>query len=272
METAIADVTWQQDLTTHARRVSTAVVAGLSMGALVGGIGGRIAMFVLRVTSDASLHGAETDDGFIIGQISGATLFLVIATSVLGVFGGIFYLAVRSWLPERWRAALFGVFGGIVGGAGAIRPDGIDFTLLDPLPLAIAMFIALPAIYGVVVSRLIERWLREDSGPGASQAWTLGLIPLMVLAFLGPVGIGVAVVHARALDRAPDGATGREPLGIAGGRLDRESGPDRGDRGRPDVTGQRHHADRLSADRGTPLRGGLTQTIDAGQSADELPA
>jgi hypothetical protein len=193
VETAIADVTWQQDLTTRARRVSTAVIAGLSMGALIGGIGGRIAMFVLRVTSDPALHGAETDDGFVIGQISGATLFLVIITSVLGVLGGMFYLAVRSWLPERRRAVLFGVFGGIVGGAGVIRPGGIDFTLLDPLPFAIAMFIALPAIYGVVVSRLIERWLREDSGPGASQAWTLGLIPLLVVAFLGPVGIGVAV-------------------------------------------------------------------------------
>lgn len=193
VETAIADITWQQDLRTHARRVSTAVVAGVSMGALIGGIGGRIAMFVLRVTSDPALHGAKTDDGFIIGQISGATLFLVIITSALGVLGGAFYLAVRSWLPQRWRAALFGLFGGILGGAGAIRPDGIDFTLLDPLPLAIAMFIALPAIYGVVVSRLIERWLREDSGPGASQAWTLGLIPLLVVAFLGPVGIGVAV-------------------------------------------------------------------------------
>ena len=194
METAIADVTWQQDLTTRARRVSTAVVAGLSMGALIGGIGGRIAMFVLRVTSDASLHGAETDDGFIIGQVSGATLFLVIATSVLGVFGGIFYLAVRSWVPERWRAALFGVFGGIVGGAGVIRPGGIDFTLLDPLPLAITMFITLPGIYGVVVSRLIERGLRADSGPGASQAWVLGLIPLMLLGFIGPIGLGVAAV------------------------------------------------------------------------------
>ena len=164
------------------------------MGALIGGVGGRIAMFVLRVTSDSALRGAETDDGFVIGQISGATLFLIIATSVLGVLGGIFYLAVRSWLPERWRAALYGGFGGIVGGAAVIRPGGIDFTLLDPLPLAIAMFIALPAIYGVLVSRLIEGWLRRDSGPGASRAWIIGPIPLMALAFLGPVGLGLAVL------------------------------------------------------------------------------
>lgn len=196
VETTVADATWQQDLTSRARRASMAAVAGLSMGALIGGIGGRMAMLLLRVASDPVLHGRETDDGFVIGQISGATMFLVILTSVLGVLGGIFYLGVRSWLPERGRAALFGVFGGIVGGAGAIRPDGLDFTQLDPLPLAIAMFIALPAIYGVMVSRLIERWLREDSGWGASRAWILGLVPLILLAILGPVGIGLTVLAA----------------------------------------------------------------------------
>jgi hypothetical protein len=194
VETTIAEVTWQEDLKTSARRVSMAVLAGLSMGALIGGVGGRIAMFVLRLTSDPSLQGAETDDGFIIGQISGETLFLVIITSGLGMVGGIFYLAVRPWLPQRWRAALFGIFGGIVGGALVIRPDGIDFTLLDPLALAIAMFIALPAIYGVVVSRLIERWLPRDAGPGASRPWIIGLIPLLLLGLTGPVGIGLSVV------------------------------------------------------------------------------
>jgi hypothetical protein len=193
VETAVAEITWQQDLATRARRVSTAVVAGLSMGALVGGIGGRIAMFVLRLTSEASLHGAETDDGFIIGQISSSTLFLIIFTGVLGVIGGVFYLAVRSWLPVPWRAPSFGVFGGIVGGAGVIHPGGTDFALLDPLPLAIAMFIALPAIYGVVVSRVIERWLHRDSGPGTSPVWMVGLIPLVAMGFLGPTGLAMSV-------------------------------------------------------------------------------
>ncbi|MGH2597071.1 MAG: hypothetical protein ACRDH7_14075 [Actinomycetota bacterium] len=193
MESAVSEITWQQDLATRARRLSTAVVAGLSMGALVGGIGGRIAMFVLRLTSDASLHGAETDDGFIIGQISSSTLFLIIVTGVLGVIGGVFYLAVRSWLPVLWRAASFGMFGGIVGGAGVIHPGGTDFTLLDPLPLAIAMFIALPAIYGVVVSRVIDRRLHGDSGPDASPVWIVGLIPLVAMGFLGPTGLGLSV-------------------------------------------------------------------------------
>ena len=32
-----------------------------------------------------------------------------------------------------------------MGGALLIQPDGLDFRLLEPLPLAIAFFIAIPA-------------------------------------------------------------------------------------------------------------------------------
>ena len=46
-------------------------------GFLVGGVGGRIAMFVLRLTSTDSVRGTQSDDGFTIGQLSGATVFLL---------------------------------------------------------------------------------------------------------------------------------------------------------------------------------------------------
>jgi hypothetical protein len=191
---APSQTTWQQDLLASARRVSAGVVGGLAMGALIGGIGGRLAMFVLRLTSDPSLHGLKTDDDFTIGRFSGETMFLVLATAALGVIGGLVYLAVRPWLPERWRAALTGVFGGIVGGALFIRPDGIDFTRLDPLPLAIVMFIALPAIYGVTMSLFVERLLRSSSGVGSSWGWLLGLLPLVAFGATGPLGIGLLLL------------------------------------------------------------------------------
>ena len=151
-------------------------------------------MFVLRVTSDPSLHGVKTDDGFIIGRFSQESLFLLLATAALGVLGGILYLGVRTWLPERQRAALAGVFGGIVGGALVISPDGLDFTRLDPLPLAVAMFVALPALYGVTMSLFVERLLREDSRFNRSKGWFLGLIPLLAVAASGPLGIGLLVL------------------------------------------------------------------------------
>jgi hypothetical protein len=136
----------------------------------------------------------KTDDGFIIGRFSGDSLFLLVFTSILGALGGILYVAVRSWLPGRWRAELAGVFGGIVGGTFFIRPDGLDFTRLDPLPLAVAMFIALPAVYGMSMSLLVERLLPRDSGWSRSRAWFLGLLPLVAIAAFGPPGMGVLVV------------------------------------------------------------------------------
>jgi hypothetical protein len=66
---------------------SPGILAGLLCGGLIGGVGGRLAMFILRLTSSDSLHGVETDDGFTIGSFTGATVFLVIATAFLGAFG-----------------------------------------------------------------------------------------------------------------------------------------------------------------------------------------
>lgn len=189
-----ADTTWQQDLVASARRASAGVVGGSIAGILVGGIGGRLAMLILRLTSRPSLAGVETDDGFIIGRFSGETLFLVLLTAVFGIFGGLFYLAVRDWLPERSRTVLAAIFGGIVGGSAVIRPDGVDFILVDPLPLAIVMFVALPALYGVVMSLLVERLLRSDSLLARSRVWVAALIPLIPLALTGPVGLLVLVV------------------------------------------------------------------------------
>ena len=191
---APSQTTWWQDLLASARRLSAGVIGGLATGALIGGVGGRLAMFVLRLTSDPSLHGLQTDDGFTIGRFSGETVFLVLFTAGLGVIGSLVYLAVRPWLPQRWRAALTGLFGAIVGGSLFIRPDGIDFTRLDPLPLAIAMFIALPAIYGLAMSLFVERLLRSDPGASGSWGWLFGLLPLVAFGATGPLGLGLLLL------------------------------------------------------------------------------
>jgi hypothetical protein len=193
MTTVAARTPWGHDLALSARTVSAGVVGGLISGAVVGGVGGRLAMMVLRITSDDYLHGLETDDGFVMGQVSTASLFLLVATTLLGVLGGLLYLAVREWLPTQRRAALTGIFGGVVGGAVFIRSDGIDFRLLEPLPLAIVFFIALPAAYGVAMSVLVERRLRDAVAVERPGWWMLSLIPLVLLALVGPFGVGALV-------------------------------------------------------------------------------
>ncbi len=191
-------VPWQEDLASSARRVSAVTVAGLAAGAVIGGVGGRLAMFVLRLTSSDSLHGLESDDGFVMGQVSGASLFLILFTGVLGILGALFYLGVRAWLPAGSRAVLAGIFGAAVGGAAVVHPDGLDFRLLEPLWLAVALFVALPAIYGVAMSLLVERALRRDAEGtlAGGRLWFLGLIPFIALGLTGPPGILILLLVA----------------------------------------------------------------------------
>ena len=82
---------WRTVLQGALSAISPGVLAGFVSGALVGGLGGRLAMFVLRLTSSDSLHGMQTDDDFTIGSLTGATLFLIAATAFLGILGGLLY-------------------------------------------------------------------------------------------------------------------------------------------------------------------------------------
>ena len=134
----------------------------------------------------------RTDDGFTIGRFSTETIFLLGVTAGLGVLGGLFYLIVRGWIPERWRVLAMTVFFGLVGGGGLISPHGLDFNALAPLSLAVAMFVAIPVAYGASMSWLTERMLREGSTMQTRRwAWVAGLMPL---ALANIVGILVLVV------------------------------------------------------------------------------
>jgi hypothetical protein len=184
-----------------AARVSSAVVIGLLTGAIVGGLGGRIAMFVLRLTSDPSLRGLETDDGFTIGIVSGATTFLVGLTAILGAMGALAYLAMRPWVPPRLRPWTSGIIAGVAGGAAVIRPEGIDFRLLEPLGLAVAMFVALPAIYGAILALLVERSFRRPAGDRWRSLLGLPLlVPLLLpVALVGPFGLFIVLAMVAVL-------------------------------------------------------------------------
>jgi len=178
---------------TLAGRLSSAALIGFLTGAIVGGLGGRVAMLVLRLTSDPSVRGLESDDGFTIGVVSGATAFLVMATAFLGVLGAVVYLVIRPWIPPRLRPWTSAIFAGVVGGAAVIRPDGIDFRLLSPVSLAVAMFIALPAAYGFVLAVLVERRFERPAG----RRWPsfIGLVLLIPLLPL-PVTFGIRATTA----------------------------------------------------------------------------
>jgi hypothetical protein len=107
-------------------------------------------------------------------------------TAALGIAAGILYVVVRRWIPIAWRIPAMTVFFGLVGGSGIIGPDGLDFSALSPLPLAIALFVAIPALYGAAMPFIVERLLRDGSIlRRLPRAWLFGRAPLVLLNVVG---------------------------------------------------------------------------------------
>lgn len=158
-----AERSWGQAIAIGVRRLAAVTAAGGLLGLLVGGVGGRLAMLLLaRLNPDFS--GRETDDGFTIGQFSGATFNLLFVATLIGVVGGAVYLVVRGLMfgPRWFQLLSISVGPAVVVGDQLVSPHGIDFTL-DPAILAVAMFVLIPGVYAALLAVLAERWLREDS-------------------------------------------------------------------------------------------------------------
>jgi hypothetical protein len=143
------------------RRAWLAAAAGGVAGFVVGGIGGRLAMLVLRLTSDERVvGGVESDDGFTIGRFSFATVFLLLLTTALGAAAGLAYAAVRPAFPTGIRRACWATFCGAIGGSALVHKDGVDFRFLEPVMLAIALFVIIPVGGAWTMAWLMDRWER----------------------------------------------------------------------------------------------------------------
>lgn len=140
-------------------------------------------MRVLFLTSSDLVKGVMSDDGFEIGRISTDSIFLLIAMTFLGGILGAGYGLARmlfrapSWLVAVGTAVALGAG---AGGGVIVKADGIDFRFLDPLWLAVALFVFLPAAWGMTVALATERLLHhktiaKDPLPGV-DARPLGLI------------------------------------------------------------------------------------------------
>jgi len=112
------------------RLVSATIVIGALAGAVIGGIGGRIAMRVLFVTTGDHVQGLTSDDGFEIGRFTvGGTLALLFVTALIGVLAALCYLVAHPFVAPIGVAALpvMAVFYGIIGGALMVHRGGVDF-------------------------------------------------------------------------------------------------------------------------------------------------
>lgn len=202
-------------LALDAREVAWRFLVGAGVGALVGlvlgGIGGRLVMLVLRLASDDIVLGIESDDGFEIGRFSTSTVFLLQVAAGLGGATGVMYVVLRSALPGRGRAVVWGLAAALLLGADIVDTDGIDFTALDPKPLAVASFVLLPGLAAFLIAVLVERALTLEPW---SRRWLAAALVLGALALnVALAAVAIAALAALGLRRVP--ALARPVLAVA---------------------------------------------------------
>lgn len=150
--------------------VRIVLLSGLLVGALVAGPAMRLAMLLLRVTSPESVIGIESDDGFTIGEFTlSGTYNLFMLGAALGVLGAAVYVLVSPWLigPGWFRSFTFAFTAGVFVGAAVIQDDGVDFRILEPTWLAIGLFVAVPALVGAVLPRVVDEVAARDATRGS---------------------------------------------------------------------------------------------------------
>lgn len=187
------------------------LVAGAFCGVVVAGFGGRLMMFVLRLTSPDGIQGLLTDDGFRIGEFSFlSTLGLVTIGATTGVVGAGAYLLVRPWLlgPLWLRRLAVTLAGGAIGGTLLVSPDGNDLRLLEPRWLAVALCVVLGAAFAYAVGVVADRvaapgsWTHRAPWRWALPAIALGSLTWGVVFFAVVAVVAAVVVALRPLSSA----------------------------------------------------------------------
>lgn len=174
------------------------IVAGISTGVIVAGLGSRLAMLLLRFTSSDTVDGIASDDGFTIGRFTLAgTYNLLLIGAGVGVLGAAAYQWVRPWLigPRWFRYATLALAAGAVVGSMLVHADGIDFVLLDPMWLAVSLFVALPAVFAVCIAFAVDRVDRHlDQHPaGGRRRW---VVPVLLVVAFPPVVVVLMIAVA----------------------------------------------------------------------------
>ena len=191
------------------RSLATVLAAGLVAGFLVVGLGGRLVMRILGATSGDQAQGRLTEADEIVGEITfgGSVGFVLFVGLLVPAFASVIYIVARRLLPGPvWLGgSIFGLL--LLATFGVDDPlasDNVDFLILSPLPLAVALVVVTAWLFGVTFAALaarLDRSMRPITAPGWSgKAGYLSLIalvsPLIVIAvvYIG----GRAVAHGRA--------------------------------------------------------------------------
>lgn len=164
-------------------QIRVLVVAGIGTGAIVVGIGSRLAMLALRLTSPDSVIGRQSDDDFTIGEFTlGGSYNLLLLGAAVGIIGVAAYQCVAPRLigPLWFQRLTVALASGVVVGSMLVHADGIDFRVLKPMWFAIGLFVLLPALFGAAIGAVVDRVSDPTLNARGRVRW---ILPVVLFAF-----------------------------------------------------------------------------------------
>jgi hypothetical protein len=195
------------------RDITRGGLAGLLVGILVAGVGGRVAMRISALLVP-SADGAFTENGNRVGDITvdGTAALVLFVGLFFGAVIGSLWVVVRPWLPRSMGArCLVSIPLAIaLGTRGLIEASNPDFRILGFDPLVVLVLLTLVGLAGpavVVTDGWLDRRLPHP-GPGDRRVLAgytvitllglvltvLAVVPLYLASPLRPVGIALAAV------------------------------------------------------------------------------
>ncbi len=165
-----------------ARHVALLGLATVVSGILIGGVGGRIVMRVSALAAGPEMVGRVTENGNRIGEFTiGGTLILIVFVGALGgVLASVVVVGSEPWL--KWMGPARGLGFAVAVLAVYGQFDSIDFLILEPKTLNVAMFLALFVVFGLTITALF--WLFDRKLPKAGEHQQPGYFVLDALGAL----------------------------------------------------------------------------------------
>lgn len=207
--------------------VTTSRSAGMLLGAVAAGVltlgaGSRLMMRVLAATSSDGVQGALTEAEEVVGEVSvGGSAFLILGVGIgTGAVGLALFSLLRRWLPAP---SLVAGWVGVALGAGLlVRPSGLlnstnpDFRILTPVALAVALCLAILALFGATFGVLVDHLASHWPRPGWTPKGVASVLPFALLIPAPPLFVATllavlagAVVAGQRSQRQIDGGGAR---------------------------------------------------------------
>ncbi|MET4096059.1 hypothetical protein [Arthrobacter sp. UYCu712] len=182
---------------------NVATIAAIASAFLVAWPGGRVVMRILALTSPASAQGRVTEAQAIVGipTLEGTLALLIFAGLPAGFAAAFIYVLIRRWLPAgRWAGPALGAV--LLLGFGAsvdpLRPENVDFDIVEPGWLTVVLFAALAVFHGALVvavaGAVSDRLLPLDRTTWKSYLPLLGAVLFPPAGLL--LGLGALLVMA----------------------------------------------------------------------------